>query len=136
LCEKLGRKYGGWLPSGRALGQVDGVWRGYPDFYQAEPPIYRKDLFQQVGLGEPKTWEDLRVAAKALKAIGHPAGMAVSHCNDANHNWRTVMWAYGAHEVGADGKTVTVNSAETRQALTFAKALFDEGMTPDVFAWE
>jgi multiple sugar transport system substrate-binding protein len=136
LCEKLGQRYGPWLPSGRALGQVDGIWRGYPDFYQAEPPIYRADLFQQVGLGAPRTWEDLRTAGRLLKPLNHPAGMAVSHCNDANHNWRAVMWSYGASEVGADGQTITVNSPAMREALTFMKALFDDAMTPEVFAWD
>jgi multiple sugar transport system substrate-binding protein len=136
LCETLGQANGGWLPPGIAVGQVDKVWRGYPDFYVAVPPLYRADLFQQAGLGPPQTWDDLRAAGRALKPRGHPCGMGVSHCNDANHNWRSVMWAFGAHEVGADGTTVTVNSPEMREALKFMKAMFDEGMTLDVFDWD
>jgi multiple sugar transport system substrate-binding protein len=62
--------------------------------------------------------------------------MAVSHCNDANHNWRSVLWAFGAHEVGADGRTITVDSPPMRDALRFIKAIFDEAMTPEVFAWD
>jgi len=123
-------------PPGIAVGQVDKVWRGYPDFYVAVPPLYRADLFQEAGLGPPQTWDDLRAAGRALKPRGHPCGMGVSHCNDANHNWRAVMWAFGAHEVGADGSTVTVNSPEMHEALKFMKAMFDEGMTLDVFDWD
>jgi multiple sugar transport system substrate-binding protein len=46
------------------------------------------------------------------------------------------MWAYGAHEVGPDGETITVDSTEMRDALKFMKAMFEQGMTPDVFSWD
>jgi multiple sugar transport system substrate-binding protein len=38
--------------------------------------------------------------------------------------------------VQEDGKTLALNSKETRDALRFAKSLFDEAMTPEVLAWD
>src|SRR2546422_2644985 len=62
--------------------------------------------------------------------------MAFSHCNDANLNWRSLMFSFGATETDASGDHPTIDSKEMREALRFAKALFDEGMTPEVFSWD
>jgi multiple sugar transport system substrate-binding protein len=87
-------------------------------------------------MGEPKTWEDLRKAGRLLKAKGHPTGMQFSHCNDANHNWRALLYCFGAKETDPTGQNIELDSKETREALRFAKAMFDEGMTPEVFSWD
>jgi multiple sugar transport system substrate-binding protein len=136
VAEGLGKKYGGWMESAKSSAQVGGVWYGIPDFFVTIPVLWRKDLFESVGLGAPSTWDDLRKAARLLKAKGHPTGMQFSHCNDANHNWRTVMYCFGAKETDPTGQHIAIDSKETREALRFAKALFDEGMTPEVFSWD
>jgi multiple sugar transport system substrate-binding protein len=136
LAEGLGKKYGGWLESSKSAAQVGGQWYAIPDFFISIPVLWRKDLFASVGLGEPKTWEDLRQAAKLLKPKGHPTGMQFSHCNDANHNWRALMYSFGARETDASGQSVEIDSKEMREALRFAKAMYDEGMTPEVFSWD
>jgi multiple sugar transport system substrate-binding protein len=46
------------------------------------------------------------------------------------------MWSYGASEVAKDGKTITYNSKEVREALKFNKALYKDAMTPEVLAWD
>ena len=136
VAEALGKKYGGWMESSKSCAQVAGRWYGIPDFFVTIPVLWRKDLFDSVGLGAPNTWEDLRRAARLLRPKGHPTGMQFSHCNDANHNWRTVMYCFGAKETDPSGQNVAIDSRETREALRFAKAMFDEGMTPEVFSWD
>ena len=136
LADAIGKKYGGWLPLATAVSKVGDTWRGIPDFYVVTVPQWRSDLFTQAGAGPPTTWDDLLRAGQYWKPRGHPSGIQVSHCNDANDQWRTVMWAFGAHEVGGDGTTLTVNTPQMRDALNFAKALFDGSMTPNVFAWD
>ncbi len=136
IAAGLEKKYGRWMENAKSAAQVSGVWYGIPDFYIAIPVLWRKDLFGQVGLGEPQTWEDLRRAARLLKARGHPTGMQFSHCNDANHNWRALLYCFGAKETDPTGEQIALDSQETREALRFAKALFDEGMTPEVFSWD
>jgi multiple sugar transport system substrate-binding protein len=136
VAEALGKKNGGWLEAAKTPAQVKGIWYGIPDYFISIPVLWRKDLFGSVGLGEPKTWDDLRKAARLLKAKGHPTGMQFSHCNDANHNWRALLYCFGAKETDPSGDTSALESKETREALTFAKALFDEGMTPEVFSWD
>jgi multiple sugar transport system substrate-binding protein len=46
------------------------------------------------------------------------------------------MWSYGGSEVAKDGKTLTYNSKEVREALKFNKALYKDCMTPEVLAWD
>jgi len=136
VAEGLGKKYGGWLESSKSAAQVAGAWYAVPDFFISIPVLWRKDLFASVGMGEPKTWDDLRKAAGQLKAKGHPSGMQFSHCNDANHNWRALMYCFGAKETDPSGQNVAIDSREMREALKFGKALYDEGMTPEVFSWD
>lgn len=136
LADAFGKKYGGWMESSKSAAVVQGRWYGIPDYFIAIPVLWRKDLFESAGLGEPKTWEDLRKAARLLKPKGHPTGMQFSHCNDANHNWRALMYCFGVKETDPSGQNITIDSKEMREALRFAKAIYDEGMTPEVFSWD
>src|SRR5262249_10408043 len=83
MANGLEKKYGAWMPSAKSAAQVGGIWYALPDFYISIPVLWRKDLFQSVGMGEPNTWEDLRKAARLLRPKGHPTGIQFSHCNDA-----------------------------------------------------
>ena len=136
VAGRLAKKYGGWMPSATSAAQVGGTWYGIPDFFIAIPVLWRKDLFDQHGLAAPDTWEKFRTAARTLKPTGHPTGIQFSHCNDANHNWRAVLYCFGARETDPSGREVLLDSKETREALRFAKALYEEGMTPEVFSWD
>ena len=130
------KKYGKWMENATSAAAVNGHWYAIPDYFIAIPVLWRKDLFDSAGLGEPKTWDDLRNAARLLKPKGHPTGMQLSHCNDANHNWRALLYCFGAKETDPSGKNITLDSKETREALKFAKAIYDEGMTPEVYSWD
>src|SRR5207249_529587 len=98
LANDLGTRYGPWMPSAKSAAQVAGVWYAVPDYFISIPVLWRKDLFESVGRPAPKTWDDLRVAARLLRPKGHPTGMQFSHCNDANHNWRALLYCFGAKE--------------------------------------
>jgi len=144
------KKWGAVVPLGEKLAKVNGRWAGFPHFYIAIMPQVRTDLFQAAGFDfkSLKTWDDFINVGRALKQLtakdklgaafptGRPAGLAISHCNDANHNWRAMMWAFGASEVGSDGKTITVDSAEMRTFLKFAQQFYHDAMFADVFAWD
>ncbi len=84
----------------------------------------------------PDTWELARVAARTLKPKGHPTGIALSQCADANLFWRSMFFSFGGTEADPSGANPTLDSKELREFLTFAKAIFNEGMTPEVFSWD
>ena len=71
-----------------------------------------------------------------LKAKGFPIGIGLAHHDDSRASWRAIMWSFGGSEVAKDGKTITYNSKEVREALKFNKALYKDAMTPEVLAWD
>ena len=136
VTERIGKKFGGWIPAATPISVVEGRWFAVPDFYIVAPMLWRRDLFERERLAPPDTWEQARVAARALKAKGHPTGIAFSHCNDANLFLRAILFSHGAREADASGQNVLIDSKEMREGLKFLKALYDEGMTPEVFSWD
>jgi len=136
IADAAGKKYGGWVPAAKSLVEVEGRWYGLPIFYILAPMLYRKDLFDANNLKYPDTWELARVAARTLKAKGHPTGIALSQCADANLMWRSMFFSFGGTEADPSGASPTLDSKELREFLTFAKAIFNEGMTPEVFSWD
>ena len=66
------------MESSKSAAQVKGVWYAVPDYFITIPVLWRKDPFDSVGAGEPKTWEDFRKAARLLKPKGHLTGIQFS----------------------------------------------------------
>jgi multiple sugar transport system substrate-binding protein len=124
IANDAANKYGGFLPAAEAIGKVNGKWRGYPDFFIPFPSLWRKDAWTAAGLPDgPKKWDDLQANAAKLKANNTPVGTAYSQASDAEQTWRSLMWSFGAAEFSTDGKSVAIDSKETRDALNFAKDL-------------
>ncbi len=75
LVEELEKKYGKVQPIGRQIAYNEGTktWSAFPDYYISFPGLYRKDLWDEIGM-KPDTWEDLRVGGAKLKAKGNPVG--------------------------------------------------------------
>jgi multiple sugar transport system substrate-binding protein len=46
------------------------------------------------------------------------------------------MYCFGVKETDPSGQNILIDSKEMREALRFGKALYDEGMTPEVFSWD
>ena len=131
-------KLGPLDPASNKIGKVNGVWRAWPDFFIDQPLIVRTDLAQKVGEDPDsiKGWQDMLRVGKKLKGLGKPGGIAISHCNDSNHSMRSIMWSFGASEVAADGKTVTVDSPQMRDFLSFMQEFYHKALYENVFAWQ
>ena len=138
IANRAADKYGGWIPAGEAIGKVQGKWYGFPDFLVPFLSSWRTDVWKSPAVGYTKdhleTWQDLLDFAPKLKAAGNPVGCAVSQTSDAEHTWRSLMWSHGAAEFSADGKTVAIDSPETRTVLNMAKTLYGS-MENSVLSW-
>lgn len=137
LVDYVEKKYGKVSVIGRqiAYNQDDKSWSAYPDYYINNPGMYRKDLWDEIGM-TPDTWDDIRVGGAKLKAKGHPAGLSYSHGNDPNLQWRGLLWSYGASVQDETGKHVTLDSKEAVEAVKMAVALYKEAFTPEVLSWD
>jgi len=125
-------------PCGRGHRQGRGqVVRLFPDFLVPFLSSWRTDVWESPAVGYTK--DHSRPAGPSdfspkLKAAGNPVGCAVSQTSDAEHTWRSLMWSNGAYEFSKDGKTVTIDSPETRTVLNFAKSLY-ANMENSVLSW-
>ncbi len=133
-CEKT---YGKVSTIGRqiAYNEDDKTWSAYPDYYINYPGMYRKDLWDEIGM-TPTTWDDVRIGGAKLKAKGFPVGNSLAHSNDPNESWRGLLWSYGGAVQDESGKKVVLDSKETLEAVKFAAALYKEAMTGDVLSWD
>ena len=137
LADKLGKKHGGWTPLAENYSLYKGKFYSIPDYFIDFPGLYRKDLWAEIGMPNgPDTWDELLDGGRKLKTKGFPVGIGLGHHNDSRNSWRAIMWCHGGSEVAKDGKTVTFNSKEVRDALKYMKTLYKETMTPEVLAWD
>ena len=137
LVDQVEKKYGKVTTIGRqiAYNADDKTWSAYPDYYINNPGMYRKDLWDDIGM-TPDTWDDVRVGGAKLKAKGHPVGMSLARSNDPNLAWRGVLWSYGGSVQDESGKRVVLDSKATLEAVKFVKALYKEAMTNEVLSWD
>jgi multiple sugar transport system substrate-binding protein len=140
ICDDLGTRYGGWYDSAQEACVVDGKWLSVPRFYAPHAVSYRTDIFEKVGVTKdnlPQTWEEVYEVGKeimdaGLPPIAFPLAHATGDGNDFNY---TMLWSYGASDVKEDGKTVAIDSAETRAALEFMLKL-KSVMPDDVLSYD
>src|SRR5262245_25643336 len=137
LIGELEKKHGKVTQIGRqiAYNQISKHWTAFPDSYIDFPGLYRKDLWDEIGM-KPDTWEDIRVGGAKLKAKGHPVGISLGHSVDPNLSYRSILWSYGASECDETGKRVTLDSKQTLEVVKYVRALYKEAMEPDVLSWD
>ncbi len=135
LVADLEKKYGKAISSGYEAAYVKGVWRAVPQYHAYFVPAYREDLFKKAGLPVPDTWEDLYNVGKELKKMGNPVGIPISQNYDSISTAGPVLWSFGGKEVDKDGKTVTINSPQTVEAVEWYKRMFRDCMEPEVLSW-
>lgn len=111
----------------------DGKHVGMPYFATSAAFAYRRDIFDQVGVTAFRTWDQALEDGRKLKEFGYPVGQALAHSfGDPPGFAYSVLWAFGGSMIDEDAN-VSIDSAETRQAIEFVKefwvAACDEGGT-------
>ncbi|HXG05537.1 MAG TPA: extracellular solute-binding protein [Candidatus Binatia bacterium] len=134
VAKEQGGFYGVFEPSFR----VDGRWLGMPHSIVGNAIAYRKSWFREVGYPEfPKTWDELRKAAAALKKKGRPYGQTLGHTFGDAPTWAyPLMWSFGGAETDKSGKKVVVNSKETVESVKWMQAFWKEGCDEGGLAWD
>jgi multiple sugar transport system substrate-binding protein len=139
VVEALEKKHGKMIPLAErsTFNPKSGKRYAVSDSYVPDPGNYRKDLWEHVGFPEgPDSWDDLRVGGGRIKQrFGNPVGLGMSQEIDSNMALRGLLWSFGGSEQDEAGN-VTLNSKETIEALRYARALYKEAMTPEIFTWE
>src|SRR5207245_5901956 len=109
---------------------------GFSDSFTPDPINYRKDLWDEIGMGPPDSWDDVLTAGRKVKQKRKiPVGIGLSAELDTAMAMRTILYAFGASVQSEAGKVI-LGSKNTLEALKFVKALYKETMTPEVLAWD
>lgn len=98
---------------------------------------YRKDLFDQAGLGAPDTWEALEKAAKSLNTPPKRFGIAMgSHPEKlfTQQGFEFIALSNGARIFNPRGEVV-VNSPEMKEALEWYAMMIREYGPPGYLDW-
>jgi multiple sugar transport system substrate-binding protein len=139
IVEAVEERYGKMVPLAlkSTFNRKTGKYFAFSESYVPDPGNYRIDLWADAGFPNgPSTWEDLRVGGAKIKAkSGNPVGIGLSQEIDSNMALRALLWSFGGSVQDAEGR-VSINSKETIDALKFARALYQETMTPEVFTWD
>ncbi|MGW7056087.1 extracellular solute-binding protein [Streptomyces sp. NPDC054887] len=113
-------------------GQVDGTQYGIPFVSSARAFFYNKDVFAKAGIKEaPKTWADLRTAAKKIKTTVPGVTPYALPLGPEEAQGETLMWELGngGGYTSTDGK-YTLNSQSNIDTFSWLKTnMVDTGLT-------
>jgi multiple sugar transport system substrate-binding protein len=137
IAEEVGKQQGGYYPAVTELSKWNGKWYSVPFGNIGQCMAYRRDWFEAAGFKKfPDTWEEFLDAGRKLKKAGHPYGMSMGHGYADNNSWLLpLLWSQGAQIVAKDGKTITLDSAETAKAVDYVRTLYKEACIDDCVGW-
>ncbi|SIT35532.1 putative sugar uptake ABC transporter [Paraburkholderia piptadeniae] len=108
----------------------------FSDSFVPDPINYRKDLWDEVGMPPPDSWDDVLNAGRKIKQTkGIPVGIGLSAELDTAMAMRTILYAFGGSVQDMHGNVV-LNSHNTLEAVKFVRTLYLDTMTPEVLAWD
>ncbi len=120
---------------------LGGKTYGLPVYGESTFVMYRKDLFQQYGLSEPRSFDDLQADAKAIseKTGRKVAGITMRGQQGIQgvYVWAAYLWGYGGSFLDAQGKSALATPQGVAALDAFAKVLKDYGPVGVAnFGWE
>ncbi len=108
---------------------------GFSDSYVPDPVNYRQDLWEDVGV-IPDSWDAIREGGrKIMRKHRIPVGIGMSNELDSSMALRSILHCFGGSEQTPEGRP-NLKSKQTLEALKFAKALYSETMTDEIFSWD
>jgi len=138
VAEAVGKAQGGFYGVYKPSFQTGGKWLGVPHSIVGNAIAYRRSWFKEIGFDAfPKTWDELRKAATALKKKGKPYGQTLGHTFGDAPTWAyPLLWSFGGAETDASGKKVVINSKEAIESVKYMTALWKDGCDEGGLAWD
>jgi multiple sugar transport system substrate-binding protein len=141
LFNEFDEQYGGYFRAASQTATIDGTQWVIPFSVDTSLMYYRQDILDEKGLTIPTTWAEY---AQTMLAAQNPpetygAGIALNkEASDANSTFTMMLYAHGGHYVAEDGKTITINSPETRDWLNFViNDMYNQKIfPPGAFEWD
>jgi ABC-type glycerol-3-phosphate transport system substrate-binding protein len=122
--DDLVAKYGQNLAPNQLI-RMDGKIMAIAMMVNTQHLMFRKDIFDELGLAVPATWDEVLTAAEAIKASGkvaYPLGATMKAGWNLAQEFTNMYMGFGAPMVNADG-TPNVNNENGIKTLETMKAL-------------
>ncbi len=138
VANAVGKAQGGFYDVYAPSARIGGRWMAMPHSIVGNAVAYRKSWFKEVGANEfPKTWEELRRVATALKKKGRPYGQTLGHTfGDAPTFTYPLLWSFGGAETDRTGKKVELYGKPAIDSVAFMQAFWNEACDPGGLAWD
>ena len=131
-------RFGRW-PEGKDLiqgsvdlGRLDGKTYAVPWYAGVRVVWYRTDLFQKHRVQPPRTWDELKAAAKRIQdgENGKVAGIAAP--SDFTNGFASFLWGAGGDIAVKEGDrwVARLNTPESKKAIEFYTGLVRDGVAP------
>jgi len=154
IVAEIEKQHGKYTETAAYLCKFDGKWKALPapTGSHTYPMVSRIDYFKQFAgvdlleifpadkskrkkaLLDTWNYDNFLVYAEKLHKAGHPFGNPIGPTSDSQDWIGPLFMSFGSIMVNAKGE-ITVDSAETRQALEYMMKL-TKFMPPDVYAWD
>lgn len=121
----------GFIPSGLALGQVNGKTYGLAYVFSTPIMFINRDLFKQAGLDPdqpPRTWEDVKTAGKAIAEKTGKYGFfpGAYGPSDGTFVYQSIVMSNGGGKV-REGNKLTFADKDQADAVVMLRDLVDSG---------
>lgn len=124
-------------PAHLSVGSYEGKVYGMPFAADASILLWNKTLFKKAGLDPevaPKSWADIETMAEKINdpannVYGYYFSGACGGCGI--FTFTPFVWAGGGEIMSADGKTVTLDSPQLRDAMNFHRGMVAKGLLPE-----
>jgi arabinogalactan oligomer / maltooligosaccharide transport system substrate-binding protein len=114
-----------FLPTPMSSNKFEGKTYGVPQVTDSLALMYNKELLTKAGVSEaPKTWDDVKTAAKAIKQKTGADGLYI---NAGGYFLLPFIYGEGGDLVDAGAKKIVVNSEQTVKGVTIAQDLVKSG---------
>ena len=127
---------GGFFDTAKEAVSVKGTQYAVPYIGSVTPAYWRTDKLEEAGLTTPpETYAEMLDFCKKINVPGEfwCYGFGFGGYSDNEVQMANLLWSYGAALTAEDGKTITLDSPETRAALQWLVDMKEAGSFPPDF---
>jgi len=141
LANELVRVNGPMLESALPVVRApDGRFHAVPFNYITDVQFIRTDLFRKAGAKVPTTWEEVREAARLIKAKGvmeYPLGQSWNRSADGYGVFQALLYSHGGGWADEQGNYTSIMNDTWRAVVRWASEIYlkDKTVPPDAMSW-
>lgn len=111
---------------------IDGTQYGLPLFASSRTLFANTDLMEEAGVDQvPTTWDELMDASQAISDLGGGVSGYGMPLGSEEAQAETSIWNFGAGGSWGDAESLTIDTPEAQEAVSFMQSMIDEGVTQD-----